>query len=313
MPQSSTPPYRLPTVPSGARSPGARDVHAQRIMPTLHRQRWSLDGAQPGALSRAIHLSSGRGVVSHAQGEIAVRAPDIVWLPAGAAREVQIDAGSAGVTVGVSDALLAAAMGERDDAAPLRQVSTRMCIVTAPDGAPRDEIVRSLLAMEAEARSGTGGLRPYLAAHLTIVLVAMWRLSSREGGHAMDSAPEGHRLLRFRHLVEAQFRAHWPVSRYAKELGISPDRLHDLCVSTLERAPLALVHQRVLQEACSLLAGTDLSVERLAGDLGFSSASHFSRFFKRWMDTGPRDWRRQVRHLAAAGLPQRPVSYADWP
>jgi AraC-like DNA-binding protein len=301
-------PQRLVSFPASA-----RDVHAQLFAPTLHRQRWSLEGVQPGALSRAIHLGSGRGVVHHSEGQTPLRPSDIVWLPAGTARAVQIEAGSAGVTVGVSDALLAAAMGERDDEAPLRQVSARMCIVTAPEGALREEVVRSLLAIEAEARSGTGGLRPYLAAHLTIVLVGLWRLSSHDATEPMSPGPGGRRLLRFRHLVEAQFRAHWPIARYAGELGLSPDGLHDLCVRTLKRTPLALVHQRIVREACSLLAGTDLSVDRLASDLGFSSASHFSRFFKRWMGVGPKGWRSQVRGMAAAGLPQQPVSYADWP
>ena len=300
-------------MPSSLPSAGAREVHAQRIAPTLHRQRWSLDGSQPGALSRAIHLSSGRGVVSHARGETPLRAPDIVWLPAGSAREVQIEAGSAGVTVGVSDTLLAMAMGERDDEAPLRQVSTRMCIVTAPEGALRDEIVRSLQAIESEARSGMGGLRPYLAAHLTIVLVGLWRLTSHDGGAAPMPGPGGQRLLRFRHLVEAQFRSRWTIARYAQELGLTPDGLHDLCMRTLQRTPLTLVHQRVVREACSLLAGTDLAVERLADDLGFASASHFSRFFKRWTGSGPRDWRARVRAQAASGAPQAPLSYADWP
>ena len=292
---------------------GARDVLAQVIAPTLHPQRWSLDGAQGGAMSRAIHLASGRGLLSHADGELPLRAPDVVWLPAGTARSLRVDPGSAGVTVGVSDALLAAAMGEQADAAALRQVSARLCTVTAPEAGPREELVRSLQAIEAEARSGVGGSRPYLAAHLTIVLVMLWRLTTHEGADPPAAGPGLQRLLRFRHLVEAQFRAHWPVARYAAELSISADRLHDLCVRTLARPPVALVHQRLVREACGLLAGTDLSIERLAADLGFGSASHFSRFFKRWMGVGPKAWREQARAQAAAGRPPGPGSYADWP
>jgi AraC-like DNA-binding protein len=292
---------------------GARDVQAQIFTPALHRQRWSLEGGPTGALSRAVHLSAGRGVLRHTEGELSLHASDIAWLPAGDALELRLEPGSAGVGVGVADVLLAAAMGEREDVAALRYVSARRVVVTAPEGPLRDEVVRSLRAIEAEARSGAGGLRPYLAAHLTIVLVSLWRLSSRDAVEPLLPGPGGQRLTRFRHLVEAQFRAHWPVARYARELGVSPDRLHDLCMRTLQRTPLALVHQRLVREACSLLAGTDLSVERMSADLGFASASHFSRFFKRWMGLGPKGWRTQVRQQAAAGVPQRPVSYADWP
>jgi len=305
------------TLPVAVSAPGARDVLAQLLLPTLHPQRWSLDGAQAGALSRALHLSAGRGSLQHAGGELALRAGDLVWLPAGQARTLQLEAGSAGVSVGVSDALLASAMGEHAEAAPLRQVSARLVVLAAPEAAPREELLRSLLAMEAEARRGGGGAsRPYLAAHLTLVLVLLWRLGSHDApgptGRA-DAGTGASRLLRFRHLVEAQFRGHWTVARYAAELAISADRLHDLCVRALGRRPLELVHQRVLREACSLLAGTDLSIERVAADLGFSSASHFSRFFKRGLALGPQAWRRQARQAAALGRPALPGSYADWP
>ena len=96
-------------------------------------------------------------------------------------------------------------------------------------------------------------------------------------------------------------------------MSLSADRLHDLCVRALGRSPITLVHQRLAREACLLLSGSDLSVERLSADLGFTSASHFSRFFKRHMNLGPKAWREQSRAQAAAGKPGLPTSYADWP
>jgi AraC family transcriptional activator of pobA len=292
---------------------GARDVLAQVIVPTLHRQHWSLDGAQSGAMYRVVHLSSGRGELSHADGALQLRAPDVAWLPAGAARSLRVEAGSAGVAVGVSDSLLAASIGDQADSAALRQISARMCQFSTHDPPSRDELLRSLLAIEAEARHGIGGSWHYLAAHVTIVLVVLWRIAGREAAAPASAGHGDPRLQRFRHLVEAQFRAHWTIARYAAELAMSADRLHDLCVRTLARTPIALVHQRLAREACLLLSGSDLSIERLAADLGFASASHFSRFFKRWMGVGPKAWREQSRAQAAAGKPGLPTSYADWP
>lgn len=138
-------------------------------------------------------------------------------------------------------------------------------------------------------------------------------MAGREPGGAAAANPNAERLQRFRHLVEAQFRQHWSVARYAAELGVSADRLHDLCVRNFERSPITLVHQRLVREACLLLSGSDLSIEKLGSDLGFASASHFSRFFKRWATASPKAWRDQSRALAAAGQPHEPTSYADWP
>jgi AraC family transcriptional regulator, transcriptional activator of pobA len=304
-------------MPVKALTPGpdwsAREVMAWVIAPTLHAQRWSLGASPSGALSRAVHLSSGRGVLEHGDGELPLRAPVVVWLPGGAARTLAVEAGSVGVTVGVSDALLAAATGDHADGAALRQVAACVCALSAPEPELQKELGQSLAALEAEARRGSGVSRPYLTAHLTLVLVMLWRMTSREGVDLPTTGSGAHRLLRFRHLVEAQFRDHWSVARYARELSISADRLHELCVHRLRRTPLALIHQRVVREASSLLMGTDLSIERVAADLGFASSSHFSRFFRRWAGVGPKAWRDQARRQAASGQIVAPSSYADWP
>lgn len=291
---------------------GTRDVLAQIIVPTLHPQRWSVDAAQSGPMSRAVHLSAGRAQLDHADGELSLRAPDVVWLPAGSSRTLLVDAGSTGIMVGVSDTLVAAAVGDQADSGALRQITSRLCRFTDFEGGSREELVRALLAIEAEARSGIASWH-YLTAQLTIALVMLWRLAGREPAALSGANPNAERLQRFRHLVEAQFRHHWSVSRYAAELDLSPDRLHDLCARTIERSPITLVHQRLFREACMMLAGSDLSVEKLASDLGFASASHFSRFFKRWARASPKAWRTQSHALAAAGRPRAPTSYADWP
>jgi AraC family transcriptional activator of pobA len=324
-PRVATPAPAGVAAPWASAGGAARELLARRIVPTLHAQRWSLDGAGAGALARAVHLSAGRGTLGHGDGELTLRAGDLAWLPGGEARQLQVEAGSAGVTVGVSDALLAGALGAHADAAPLRAGAARRCLVSAAEPGPRDELLRSLLALDAESRQPGGVSRPYLAAHLTLVLVTLWRLSSHDAGHASAAAAlagapglsggsiGARHLLRFRHLVEAQFRARWTVARYAAELGLSPDRLHDLCAQQLGRSPLVLVHQRMVREACALLAGTEHSVERIAGALGFSSASHFSRLFKRWLAVSPQGWRRQARRGAGSGSAALPASYADWP
>ncbi len=279
------------------------------MAPALHVQRWTL---APG-LSHAVHLHSGRGRVLHDEGELPLRAQEIAWMPAGRARALQLEPGSAGVWIGVSDSCLAAAMGDRPTMAALRQVSLRRCSLLIADPRSHEELARSLQAIESEVRREGGTSQPYLSAHLTLVLVMLWRLSSGEGEDQVTTGAAPPRLLRFRHLVEAQYRSHWRLSRYAAELGISADRLHDLCQRHLGRSPLELVHQRLLREACSLLAGTDLPIERVAIDLGFGSASVFSRFFKRGLRQSPTVWRAHARARATVGRAALPASYADWP
>lgn len=292
---------------------------ALRIQPTLHGQRWSLGGPGGAALGRFVHLSAGRGQLAHTGGEMNLHAHDLVWLPPGQATGLGVQPGSEGMVVGVSDSLLTAAVGSHAESHLLRHLTARTARLTARtarltvhEADPRSEIGRALGAMEAEARKGLEGSWAYLSAHLSIVLVWMWRLASKGsldmGAGSIRPASGAQRLQRFRQLVEAQFREHWPVARYAATLGITPDRLNDLCVRSVGRPPLTLVHQRLTLEACRLLASSDLGLEAVAAELGFGSASHFSRFFRRWTQASPSAWRQQARRREGAGPAGLPTS-----
>jgi AraC family transcriptional regulator, transcriptional activator of pobA len=285
------------------------------ILPTTERRRWPFEDSSAGAMSQVLHLSSGRATLRHPQGDKLAKAPDVLWVPSGAARAIELEAGSAGVLIGVSNSLLAASIGQppEAEAAPLRELSAHIGIFDAHEPALRDELSHSLLALEAEARNDIGNSWHLLVAHVTIVLVMLWRMAGRH--HAQHPAPAAvdERLQRFRQLVEANFREHWAMAKYASALAISADRLHDLCVRQLGRTPITLVHQRLAREACLLLSGSNQSIEGLSVDLGFASASHFSRFFKRWMNMGPKAYRDHARAQAITGQNAPSGQFQEWP
>lgn len=294
-------------------APNAPDVLTQRIVPTLHGQRWSLDQAPVAHLHRLIMLGGGQGTVTHADGTRALRALDVVWLPAGTARTLAVGAGSTGLVAGFSEAMVAAAIGAHADSTALRYLTASVSALNAHEAGATEELRRALDAIDRESRRTAPGSWHYLSAHLSIVLVLLWR---QLGAVALVPATLGHAasvLQRFRHLVEAQYREHWTVARYAQALAMSADSLHDLCARKLGRVPSELVHQRVVREACVLLNESARSVDQVGTDLGFKSASHFSRFFKRWMGASPRRFRDEARTQAAQGLSPTPYSYADWP
>jgi AraC family transcriptional activator of pobA len=116
----------------------------------------------------------------------------------------------------------------------------------------------------------------------------------------------------FRNLVEAHFRARWTARHYAEEMGITYDRLHDLCVRLVGKPPARLIRERSLHEARVLLQRTSLSSERIAAMLGFSSASQFNHFFKSMAGETPGAYRKQLLGPRAAredGI----AGFADWP
>lgn len=291
--------------------------HPQRVQPhvlvsSLQPQRWTLGQGAGRGMAHLVQLQAGRGRIEHAEGEVALHPSDTVWLPAGSARQLHLQAGAAGLSLGIDETLLAQVLTAQGDAPPLRRLVREVGVFTSTPP-ERAAVGQAMAAMARESHEALPGHASMLTAYLTQVLVGLWRMAQARWSSVAEGGGAAHRLLQFRQLVETQFRHHWPVARYAQALGISADGLHDLCVRNLQKTPLSLVHQRLAREAATLLSGTDLAVQALAHELGFASASHFSHFFKRWSGQSPQQWRQQTRQQSTARQPPAQFNYADWP
>lgn len=113
--------------------------------------------------------------------------------------------------------------------------------------------------------------------------------ASHAAGVALDRGRE--HLQAFRRLVEERFREHLPIERYAEHLGISAAHLNALCRRLAGVSALRLISQRLLLEARRNLVYTDMTVQEVSDQLGFSEPSYFSRFFKRGTGQSPRAFR----------------------
>ncbi|MGW2328373.1 helix-turn-helix transcriptional regulator [Streptomyces sp. NPDC001700] len=129
--------------------------------------------------------------------------------------------------------------------------------------------------------------------HLLAVLVLrLAHLTAPAGSPAPE--PDA-TYLRFRDAVERDFARTRRVEDYAETLGYS--------VRTLSRATLAaaglgakeFIDRRVVLEAKRLLAHSDQAAARIADRLGFSSATHFSKYFHHRTGHTPITFRDTVR------------------
>ena len=107
-------------------------------------------------------------------------------------------------------------------------------------------------------------------------------------------------FTRFQALIELHYSDHWPISRYARIIGMSEGRLNRLCRAQREHSAFELLQQRLLREARRRLAYIGMSVAQVARELGFRDPAYFCRFFKRHTGLSPSRFR--LHRLKEAAL-----------
>ena len=240
-------------------------------------------------------------------------APGAAYLPAGHAGSIVVEAGAACALIGVSPDILVDALGNRAESYSLRIFSERAFVAGDTAEAAVAELRPLADGLIRELRDPARESWMVVASMLSLILTGLWRSA---GHHVFDDAGQGEVasiLQRFRQSVEVHFRDHRPIAAYASELGLSADRLHAICRRTLGRAPLRLLHDRVVHEARTRLERSAGTVGQISDELGFRDPIAFSQFFKRQTGTSPAEYRRQIRSAAGAAQPPSATTFADWP
>jgi AraC family transcriptional activator of pobA len=302
---------KIGTVPVRG-DPATSGVMVQRISSGLGQTVWRL-GRPPHAARAIVFIEDGAAALERGMERLVVEGPAICWLIDPSTCRLTLPAGSAGYILEVSEDIVVRAAGDFSGSPMLGLILERNLTLAMQIGEDANAIGMTLGAILGETQTPRIGMGMVVAAHVRILLVAIVRLSGLD-----DTALEGRGaasrfLQHFRQLVEANFRAHWPIARYANAIGISHDRLHAICVRLLNKSPKALVAERHAREAGLGLEHSSLSIEELSYGLGFRDSAHFSHFFKRMTGVAPGAFRKRMADVARDNRASSPANFADWP
>jgi len=129
---------------------------------------------------------------------------------------------------------------------------------------------------------------------LAVIAVRVLRLSARQTkNNAVTLYPEDTTVAKLRGLVDAHFREQRSLAFYASKLSMTPDRLNDHVKRAIGLTAGHVIRQRILTEAKRQLVFTGEPIKNIAGELAFSDASHFSRFFSQCVGMTPQEFRRK--------------------
>ncbi|MCC9136148.1 AraC family transcriptional regulator [Pontibacter silvestris] len=125
-------------------------------------------------------------------------------------------------------------------------------------------------------------------AYLAILLTEFKRLSAAttpELKH-LDS-----RYEEFLQLMHQDFKEVKDVESYAERVNLSTKQLNRICKEASGKTARQLIDYRIMLEARRLLHHTSLSVKEIAYELGFEEPSSFIKFFHRFSEHTPLQYR----------------------
>lgn len=292
--------------------PSTAGVVVQRIGGGLGQAVWRL-GRRPYASRAIVLIEDGQAELEMGADRNVIEGPALCWLMNPTECRLVLSAGSAGYIMEVSEDIIARAAGDFSGSPMLGLILDRNLTLSMQGGAEANAVGLSLKALLVETQAPRVGLGMIVAAHVRILLVAIVRLSGLDDTVLEGSGAASRFLQHFRQLVEANFRAHWPIERYAAAINISHDRLHSICVRLLHKTPKALVAERLAREAGLGLEHSTLSIEELSYALGFRDPAHFSHFFKRMTGIAPGAFRKRMADAARDSRAPSPANFAEWP
>lgn len=289
-------------------------IRAGKIDCALHDRVFTLGVGQRDPSWRGIYLNSGSGAVLSDDNDLPFSATCLIWVPWSSDKSLRIGAGSTGYHFALTDASLANAIGLGAESSELRLLMGRRIVIRLDRDDPvTADIEYAFSTIVKEADTQSKGSTTMIEAQVRAILVQLWR-NSEQGPESASAAGRTPQVLQhFRQLLEAHFRDHWPISRYAAAVGVTPDRLHDICSRHIGRAPSVLVQERLIHESRMMLENTAMSADLISATIGFRDASHFSRFFKARVGLPPVAYRTSCLKARQTDTPTPQHSYSDWP
>ena len=280
---------------------------------------WCVSVPASESLGRAHVVVDGECVLRTAHGEEAtLRTGDVVLLPNGEAHligsslEVEATAFSTLMRPPVAGELMPVRLGgrggagthwvslsftcERHLAQPLLAALPRLVFVDLAGAPPlawlADELGLVLSASDAPFL-GAAASRSLLAQLLFVEALARYVQALPPGGKGWLAGLNDRYVGRALALVHGRPGEPWTVERLGRMVGLSRSSLADRFSEVMGEPIFSFLTRWRLQLAAETLITSTRSVESIARDAGYESASAFSHTFKRAFGKPPTAWRRK--------------------
>jgi len=156
----------------------------------------------------------------------------------------------------------------------------KMFIRLEPNDQRHIEMILQMLQEEFETHDHVQGEMMRVLLKRLIIIVT--RLAKQQYLNEKELPSDKLDIVRqYNFLVETHYKKEHQVKFYAEQLFKSPKTLSNLFALYNHKSPVLIIQERLASEAKRLFYYTDKTAKEIAYELGFESAAHFGKFFKR--------------------------------
>ncbi|PKV13495.1 helix-turn-helix domain-containing protein [Xanthomonas prunicola] len=265
-------------------------LHWESIAARSRLHDWQIVPHRHEDLAQLVYVQRGPATLQLDGRTQRLRGTSVVWLPPLCVHGFAFDPAVRGHVVTMCMPLVKATLS----AAPLlQQVLTTPAVVQVQNVRRWLDVVFGSIAEDHARRRIGHDIAAQAAAAQLVIWMARTALERAQDAAAISpqADPALRHLRAYQGLIDQHYRAHWPISRYADHLGLTPGHLNALCQRLAGASALQLLHRRIMLEARRTLRYTSLSVQQVAESLGFFDAAYFSRYFARHAGCSPTRFR----------------------
>lgn len=255
---------------------------------------WNISPHKHDAFIQILFLTEGGAEVILDNARLHATAPCLIVIPAQTVHGFVF-------TKNVNGPVVTAAQGPLESVAAvlmpelLSLVRKPALIALDADNVHTQGMMPIFLSIERETQVHADGQMAAGLSLLTALCVQIARLSKAQSGSpGTISSRKVAQIETFRSLVEHNYKKHWPITRYADQMGVTAGQLTRLCREELGMSSMDVISARLVHEAQRDLVYTSASIKQLAFALGFIDETYFGRFFRKHTGLSPRAFRLQA-------------------
>ncbi|PCH81201.1 MAG: hypothetical protein COB90_05315 [Hyphomicrobiales bacterium] len=260
-----------------------------------------------GKRTHLFILMSGEAQVFSEEGTYDVKGPGLVWLPLGKSSVLTFQSGTRGWMASIPDMQLGSSLPPGTIGSNIAEIVGSPALVQDIDRDKAQEMGSLISLIEIELRGNSLAATTVVQYCLSLLLILYWRALAPEV-HSTRPLPRNI-VHRFVFLVDLHLRDHWTVQQYSAQMGVSKDRLGSAVKRATGHSPLDHIHNRIIEEARTLLTDSGMHIAEVAYKLGYRDAGYFNRFFSRRVGISPGRYRQDY----IKGRAVKDHSFAAWP